>query len=418
MTTTLENPTPRHLALLAQTSARFAQSRDIQDVIREALELVTAYIDAEGGALFLLEPTGQRVVCRACVGPVDIVGVEVALGDGVVGHCVADNRAQIVADVRSSPNFDGAVDDKSGFMTRSILCAPMTINDQRVGAIELVNKRSAQGLFSEADLLMLQTLASSVALAISNARMAAELVAQERVKRELELAAEIQRSLLPRQFLTEFPVYGVNRAAHVVSGDFYDFYPVGINQIYFCIGDVAGKGMNAALLMSKTASLFRCLGKSILNPVRLVSVINDELLDTATHGVFVTMIVGLFDPIQNTVRLVNAGHEPALLRHLDGRIEHFGAVMPPLGILPSYEAKPSEVSVSLTDATLYMCTDGVTEAVMHNGQRLGATGLLQMLDTLSSVPIASRLDALLSQLSANALKLHDDLTLLAIAHTA
>lgn len=75
------------------------------------------------------------------------------------------------------------------------------------------------------------------------------------------------------------------------------------------------------------------------------------------------------------------------------------------------------MSVSLTDATLYMCTDGVTEAVMHNGQRLGATGLLQMLDTLSSMPIAARLDALLSQLSANALKLHDDLTLLAVAHT-
>ncbi len=121
---------------------------------------------------------------------------------------------------------------------------------------------------------MLQTLASAAALAINNAHMAKDLVEQERVNRELELAAEMQRGLLPGKQPATFPVCGINLPAYEMSGDFYDFFELEDGRIYFSLGDVSGKGIDAALLMSKTSSLFRCLGKTIYEPAVLLATIN------------------------------------------------------------------------------------------------------------------------------------------------
>src|SRR6185295_16982140 len=130
---------------------------------------------------------------------------------------------------------------------------------------------------------------------ISNARLADQLVEQERIKRELELASEIQRSLLPQADET-LPIFGINRPIREVSGDFYDFFELPDGTVAFCLGDVSGKGMNAALLMAKTASLFRCLGKTIRDPARLLTILNREVQETASRGMFVTMIAGLYEP--------------------------------------------------------------------------------------------------------------------------
>lgn len=131
--------------------------------------------------------------------------------------------------------------------------------------------------------------------------------------RWLELATKVQRSLLPAARPHPFPVCGINLPAYEVSGDFYDFFKLGNGSIYFGLGDVSGKGMDAALLMSKTASLFRCLGKTILKPSVLLAAINRELCETASHGRYVTMTCGILDPADGEIQLANAGHEPPLL---------------------------------------------------------------------------------------------------------
>ena len=176
-------------------------------------------------------------------------------------------------------------------------------------------------------------LASSAALAIANARMAESLVEHERVRRELELAAEIQRTLLPAPRPEPFPVCGVNIPARTVSGDFFDILPLEGSRIAFCLGDVSGKGMNAALLMAKTASLYRCLAKTTESPGALLAALDREICETATRGMFVTMVAGIYDPARGEVTLANAGHEPALLHGLDGAFDPLPAEAPPLGIV-------------------------------------------------------------------------------------
>ena len=199
-----------HLELLAAMSQDFVDSGDIQETLTRALTRITNYMDAEGGALFLLDSAGKILQCSASTGPVSLTGLSLRSDEGIVGRCVQSNAAEIVRDVSKDPHFFQGADDKTGFETRSLMCAPMSVKDEKIGAIEVVNKRSRDGLFENTDLHLLQVLSSSAGLALMNARMAEALVEQERVRREMELAAEIQRSLLPESQNSSFPIHGVN----------------------------------------------------------------------------------------------------------------------------------------------------------------------------------------------------------------
>jgi sigma-B regulation protein RsbU (phosphoserine phosphatase) len=413
----MQSPRDRDEAmeLVAAIGRDFASTLDIDQTLGAALRRIASHVEAEAGALFMLDPSGTKLRCHASVGPVDIVGLTIAADQGIVGRAVSCNACEIVRDVSRDPQFNRSVDAKTGFTTRSILCAPLSVKDERIGAIQLVNKRGGDGLFDDDDLHLLEALASSAALAILNARMAAELVEQERVRRELELAAEIQRSLLPEAPADDFPVHGINHPARTVSGDFYDFFPLPDGRICFALGDVSGKGINAALLMAKAASLFRCLGKTIHQPGRLLARINAEIAETATLGMFITMIVGIYDPRTGLVRFSNAGHEPLQLHSPDGTFVEFAAEMPPVGVVPGEpdESFP-EVAVPLGGGALYAFTDGVTEGYVDSGRELGLDGLKAMLTRAPSESVQRRISRVAESLTGSQAVLRDDVTLLAV----
>ncbi len=308
-------------ALLAEMTQDFSDALELEPALHRALSLIVAHLDAEAGSLWLQSEEGEELVCNASVGSAPILGMRVSLHQGILGRSVCENIAQLVLDVDADPNFNVSVDQRSGFETRSLLCAPMSFSDHVLGAIEVINKRGGDGRFQPEDIHPLKLLASSAALAIANARMAASQVDHERVRRELELAAEIQQNLLPPPRPAPFPLYGMNIPAGIVSGDFFDILPLGNGLIAFCLGDVSGKGMNAALLMAKTASLFRCLAKTVHKPGELLARLNDEVCETATRGMFVTMAAGVYDSEIGTLVLANAGHDPvAIARQLNEQV--------------------------------------------------------------------------------------------------
>ena len=127
--------------------------------------------------------------------------------------------------------------------------------------------------------------------------------------------------------------------------------------------------MNAAMLMAKTISLFRCLGKAEHDPARLLSLLNDEIVETASHGMFVTMAAGLFDPSSGELTFANAGHQPPLYRNRQGGYRELEESSPPLGIMPGLDCVRQ--CVQLDGGRLYVFTDGVTEGWAEAGEMLG-----------------------------------------------
>ncbi|HVJ43534.1 MAG TPA: SpoIIE family protein phosphatase [Dongiaceae bacterium] len=398
------------LDFAAALSRSFAATQDVEATIRQALTRIVELMHVEAGAIFLQDDTGEALVCRACVGPVNVEGLVVPKGQGIVGRSVAEDAVLVVEHAYENAAFYAEADRHTGFVTRSILCAPLTVGSSRIGAVEVLNKANGT-IFDDSDQNMLKVIASSAGLAISNARLAARLVEQERLKRELELAAAIQRSLLPRAD-PDLPIAGFNRPIHEVSGDFYDFFQLPDGIIAFCLGDVSGKGMNAALLMAKTASLFRCLGKTVHDPARLITILNREICDTTSLGMFVTMVVGSYDPATGQLRFANAGHMPPLLKRADHSFETFPAKAPPLGILR--DATFETEALSLDGRQFFLYTDGITEFRFGRDEELGVDGLSLMLDNVHGDSLIERVEHVLQELRQAGWQARDDLTLLAI----
>jgi sigma-B regulation protein RsbU (phosphoserine phosphatase) len=398
------------LDFAAALSGSFAATQDVEATIRQALAQIVHLMRVEAGAIFLIDDGGDALVCRASVGPVNIEGLTVPRGHGIVGRSVEEDTVLVVENVHENAAFYAEADKQTGFITRSILCAPLNVGSNRIGAVEVLNKADGNP-FDHSDQNMLKVIASSAGLAISNARLAARLVVQERLKRELELASAIQRSLLPVADPT-LPIAGFNRPIHEVSGDFYDFFQLPDSTIAFCLGDVSGKGMNAALLMAKTASLFRCLGKTIHDPARLMGILNREICETTSLGMFVTMVVGAYDPASGQVRFANAGHMPPLLKQTDHPFETFPASSPPLGILR--EVVFETQSLSLEGRQFFLYTDGITEFRFGKDEELGVDGLSLMLDNVRGSNLIERLEHVLLELDQAGWQARDDLTLLAI----
>ena len=403
------------LELLATISQDFTGSPAMSDTLANAIRQIMAYMDTEAASIFLLDATDEKLTCLACAGPVAIEGLSIARNQGIIGRALSEDTVQMVRDVSVDGDFNTTVDQSTGFTTRSILCAPLKVKGRLLGALEVINKRKNEGcsgLFDLADKQFLQVLAGLVSLAVHNAQMTEALVEQERMRRELDLAREIQRDLLPATPDAEFPVHGLNLSALEVSGDFYDFFSLADGRIAWGLGDVSGKGMNAAMLMAKTISLFRCLCKTVFEPACLLAMLNDEIADTASRGMFVTMAAGIFDPASGEVVFANAGHQPPLYRSATGDYQELEESSPPLGIVSGMSFV--EQRLRLDGGRLYLFTDGVTEGWAVDGSMLEVSGLEALLDRHALLPPAEQLARVAEALVRPGVRLHDDLTLLVI----
>ena len=399
----------RALTLLADLSQALAVTIDVEHTLARAVTRIADCMQAEAASVFMLDVGGQFLECRACAGPVDVRGMRLPVETGIVGRTIQSNTCQMVRDAQSDPDFAGKVDARTGFTTRSVLCTPLTTTRGPIGVLEVLNKRGGS-LFEDADRDMLRLLAAPTALAISNAALVAELVEQNRIKRELKLARQMQRSLLPKRRRDHYPVLGVNRPAREISGDFYDTFELPDGRIAFAIGDVSGKGLDAALLMVRTASLLRWSGKDRLPPGTWLERVNDELAETVSGGMFVCAVVGYYDPKSRQVEWANAGFPPALVRRADGHFEEFVAEGPPLAILPGMPYPPQQCD--LGSDSLYFFSDGVTDVRDGNGEPIGLDGVRSLLERHAAAPPGPRLRGLLGELRR--LKLADDTTIMLI----
>lgn len=456
-----------YVEMLGGVMDAFAQSRDLNATLHAVLLRITEAMDAEAASLFLLEGSlddpRARLVCQASVGPAPITGLSLPATAGVAGRAVATNTTQLVGDARQDPDFVAPPSIGSGYQVRSMLCAPLSFRGQRLGVLEVINRRrprlfesgpraAAMGvrtaalapdashsrqahrprlfesglrhsrqahrkhaLFDARDREALEALAAAASLAISNAQMAQSLLEQERLRRDLDLAVAVQRSLLPPPQPADSAIHGLAIPARGVSGDFYDILPLTGGRVAFALADVSGKGMNAALIMVKATTLFRSLGRTVHEPGLLLARIQAEMCETMTLGMFVTMVVGVYDSQRRVVTFANAGHEPPLLRRRDGRYTAFAAEDPPLGVIGRLEdGRYRETRLELNGGSLYFYTDGCTEGRLLDGSALGADGLRRLISRHSGDPAPARLAAVAQELTQAGDELRDDVTLLVV----
>lgn len=265
------------------------------------------------------------------------------------------------------------------------------------------------------------TLALLVSLFLVNLLVLLEVADRLSLKGELEVAREIQLAMLPRGTFTaaDIRVSGVTRPANTVGGDFFDVLPLPDGRIIVTVGDVAGKGSPAALLMALLLAVLRTLVEEHLEAAALVERLNVQIGRHSPGSRFITLFYGVYNPSTGMLTYVNAGQNPPFIRRGDGRIERLPATGVALGMFEGSTFGEKQTHVSPGDV-LVLYSDGVTEAEDPDGRPFEESGLQGIINRYASDPPAQLGARVLKAVEAHAKnsRFFDDLTILILSRSS
>ncbi|AAZ20889.1 GAF domain-containing SpoIIE family protein phosphatase [Candidatus Pelagibacter communis] len=412
----VDNTSVKDLELVTKMSQEFAKTLDLKETLQTSLELIIKRINAQAANIFLIDNDKQNFQCIASKHQAYLEDFEIPITQGVMGKAALMKQCIRVGDVRKDvreiAEFYFDLDNKTNFTTYSVLCSPLIVSDECIGVIHCLNKKTDNKLFEESDRKLLETLSGPAALAIRNAKMAKDLIVKNRIEKEIEIVGEIQKTLLSQNIKENFPIAGINIPAKVVSGDFYNFSELSNGVYGFGVADVSGKGIKSSLLMSKASSLYRCLSKTNFSAAGLLDILNTEICETTSRGMFVTMLVGIYDSNKKELTLSNAGHEPPLIYSKDGNFSNFEEAGPPLGIAPKFKFK--ETKINFSNSSMYIFTDGITEIRDAKGNMLEAEGFKDYIKKYQQIPNHERLNKIIEDIIKSGRIQKDDLTIVTV----
>ncbi|MDA9042566.1 SpoIIE family protein phosphatase [Candidatus Pelagibacter sp.] len=412
----VDNTSIKDLELVTKMSQEFAKTLDLKETLQTSLEVIIKRINAQAANIFLIDDDKQNFQCIASKHQAYLEDFEIPITQGVMGKAALMKECIRVGDVRKDvreiAEFYFDLDNKTNFTTYSVLCSPLIVSDECIGVIHCLNKKTDNKLFEESDRKLLETLSGPAALAIRNAKMAKDLIDKNRMEKEIEIVGEIQKTLLSQNIKENFPIAGINIPAKVVSGDFYNFSELSNGVYGFGVADVSGKGIKSSLLMSKASSLYRCLSKTNFSAAGLLDILNTEICETTSRGMFVTMLIGIYDSNKKELTLANAGHEPPLIYSNDGNFSNFEEAGPPLGIAPKFKFK--ETKISFSNSSMYIFTDGITEIRDAKGNMLEADGFKDYIKKYQQIPNHERLNKIIEDIIKSGRIQKDDLTIVAV----
>ena len=404
------------LEIIMKMNQQFASSLDLNDTLNTALRVIIERINAQAANIFLINEKISKFECIASLNQDYLNEYQLDLKDGVMGKAINERKCIRVGDVRKDvreiAEFYFDLDNKTNFTTFSVLCSPLIAANECIGVIHCLNKKTDNKLFQEEDRQLLETLSAPAAFAIRNAKMAKEMIEKNKIQKEVEIVGDIQKSLLSKNKKEQFPIAGINIPAKVVSGDFYNFSDLGNGKYGFGVADVSGKGIKSSLLMSKASSLYSCLSKTNFSAAELLIQLNNEICETISRGMFVTMLIGIYDSIKKELLLSSAGHEPPIIFSKEGNFSNYNESGPPLGIMAN--TKYNEHIIPFDNSSMYIFTDGITEIKNPKGEMLGSEGFQSYIKKYKDKPNNERLKTIIDEILNTGHIQKDDLTIVVI----
>jgi serine phosphatase RsbU (regulator of sigma subunit)/pSer/pThr/pTyr-binding forkhead associated (FHA) protein len=307
------------------------------------------------------------------------------------------------------------------FRIRSVMCAPLTRADGKAFGVIQLDTQDRSKKFTQEDLKLLCGVANQASISLENARLLDEAVQQERIQRDLELAKRVQASFLPRTFpsVPGYEFFGFYESAREVGGDYYGYIPLPSGRIAVAIGDVAGKGVAASLLMAKLSSDIRFAVLMEADPKRAIARLNDMLYEfTSQMDRFVTLAAVFLDPSTHTATMVSGGHpSPLLFKPASGELvpamdKDVGG--PPLGMIDSLEFDTCQVKLEPGES-LILYTDGVDESMNIKGEKFDMHGIEKVIKESGGAGPKELVERLVAAVHHHATGRppHDDVTVVA-----
>ena len=417
----------RQISSLLDGLRALGSARVLDEVLALVMDSAIEVTGAERGFIMLANPAGElEFKIGRARGRVPLSGRLFETSQKIPRQVFATGHEQIVSDLR-----DGSVAGRHlgtvALGIRHVLCTPLRVihymdsseappEPRRIGVLYLDDHEKGR-MMSAVTRHALEAFATEAAAAIESAHLFRESAEKQRLERELQLAAEIQRALLPEacQSGSHFEVASNSIPCRAIGGDFYDYFSLPGGAFGFALGDVAGKGPSAALLTAMIQGIFSAHVGTAGSAARLMTLANEGLLRRSIQSRFATVVYGALGR-DGQLTYCNAGHNPPVLLGRGGvrRLETGGLI---LGLFPQAIYEQETLALEPGDL-LAIFSDGVTEALDAAGEEFGEERLLACLDANRQSRPPEVLERLLSAVRgfmAGAPQ-HDDVTALVLRY--
>ena len=397
----------RFVKALIRAGQELAGHSPLSELFPAILKLALSATGAKRGCILTLEDGELEV--RASEGE------GFSLSTAVRDKVLREKCSLVISDAQMDEAFR---QQKSIVMqrVRSMMAVPLQTGNRVIGLI-YVDNAAFMRPFSQEDLDLLTVMSNVAAIRIEHARLAAIEQADKLLEMELQQASEIQRNLLPPRAPQHdgYEFAGFNIPCRTVGGDYYDFLPYPDGRIALVVGDVSGKGLPAALMMSSLQARVQMLLETSPDPATAMTVLNRNLAEHGVVGRFITVFYAVLDPKTGALQYSNAGHNYPLILRTDGAVEtltEHGIVM---GIFPHATYDLMESCLQPGD-TLALYSDGVTEALSEQHGEFGERGLAEFLIQHRQQSCGDMVNALADEVRAwcGATSFADDFTVLLV----
>jgi sigma-B regulation protein RsbU (phosphoserine phosphatase) len=410
------------LTMLLEMGAELTQTFDLEELLPKIVDRLFAVFHQADRGFLIVSDEGRLIPKVRKTRRNDDDGTR--FSKSIVNRVLESGRAILSEDASAGKGVDLS-QSIADCRIRSMMCAPLIgrTNTTPIGVIQLdTQDRFKQ--FTEEDLKLLVAVAGQAAVALESADMHKTLVQRAGLERDLQLARDVQKSFLPSK-MPQTPGYEFwarYESAQEVGGDYYDFVPLPGGKYAIMAGDVAGKGIPAALLMAKVSADARFCVLTQPTLSSMMSQLNEHLQEAGRLDRFVTFAAALLDPATHEITFANAGHNAPLIYRKatdafeDGTTSDQTGL--PLGIVEGITYDSNTVTLGPGDCVMLM-TDGITESQNKDGAEFQMKGVTSALRTGPMTPRAM-VDRVVTAVHQHAIgrKPHDDITILAFGRSS
>lgn len=351
------------LSILNEIATAVSSALSLDNLVELIVRKCVKYLKVEQGAVMLLDRKKKAGTFHTLVRKTDQSNVMLPfrLDAQLTGWMIKHEKPLLVNDLATDPRFK--ISDPSSLPVKSLLSVPLRLKGEMIGVLNAFNKKK-DACFSDEDQRLLAIIAAQSAQAVENARLLEEEKELIRIQQEMRLAHDIQVKLLPKT-APEVPGYkitGRSIPAKEVGGDYYDFVAIDKNRTAFCVGDISGKGMPAALLMSNLQAMLRGQTEQDVPATTCVKHCNKLLYKNTAADRFATLFFGILDAKNHRITCVNAGHNPPFVFDAAGEHRQLDPGGTILGFLEDFPFSETTLVLDPGDV-LVVYSDGITEAI-------------------------------------------------------
>ena len=353
------------LKAVLEISRSLAGTLEVEKLLPRILDsLFSIFPHADRGCI-LLEDDDGKMVPRAMKHRVESEDASVRLSSTILNQVLEQKKAILSADAASDDRFS-ASESISALTIRSMMCAPLlNLQGDPVGVIN-IDTQNPLSQFKKEDLEILIAVAGQAALSYESAKLLSSYIEKQKQDSEMQIAQNVQTALLPEEMpaYDGYEFFATYESAQAVGGDYYDVVPLSDGKVALAFGDVAGKGVPGALVMSRISSVVRSTVELVDDVLEAVERINGQMCAKSVEGRFVTFVLTILDTVNHSMKCVNAGHMSPMVRLTDGGIFEFhdDSVGVPIGVMEGFPFEVTERDLAPGEQVV-LYTDGVSEAM-------------------------------------------------------